>query len=207
MPYSFVLLPPWRNLAPVHAPTNPIWPLFLFCMRFSLTFFFFFLIKCWKQSWHVALFSGQVEAGGETVGFCLSWRPSVGGRVTPCGVSEDLRWSRAAMSNPSMRLGGSTFKTCSEATPFSPSPLPLTGPSCPCLLSGPHFCPGFPQPLLTMGGTGTLSINMVALVPTLFKMVQSFMANKHLHVCQLFTVPSALQSIVPLCGAKALNRV
>ena len=148
----------------------------------------------------MALFSGQVEAGGKTVGLCLSWMPSVGGRVTPCGVYEDLRWSRTAMSNPSTRPGGYTFKTRSEATPFSPSPLPLCGPSCPCLVPGcqsPHFCPGYLRPLLTMGGTGTLLINIVALVPTLFKMVHSFMATKHLHVCQLFTVPSALQSLCP----------
>ena len=114
------------------------------------------------------MFSGQVEAGGETVRLCLSWMPSTGGKVTPCGVSEDLRWSRAAMSNPSMRPGGSTIKTCSEATPFSPPPLLLSGPSCPCLLPGcqsPHFSPGCPQPLLTMGGTGTLLINMVAHSP------------------------------------------
>ena len=72
----------------------------------------------------MALFSGQVEAGGETVRLCLSWMPSTGGKVTPCGVSEDLRWSRVAMSNLSMRPRGSTIKTCSEATPFSPPPLP-----------------------------------------------------------------------------------
>lgn len=161
----------------------------------------------------MALFSGQVEAGGETVRLCLSWMPSTGGKVTPCGVSEDLRWSRAAMSNQSTRPGGSTFKTCSEAAPFSPPPLPLSGPSCPCLLprcQSPHFCPGCPQPLLTMRGTGTLLINMVALVPTLFKMVQGFMATKHLYVCQLFPVPSALQSLCPcavLCCAESLNCV
>ena len=57
-----------------------------------------------------------------------------------------------------------------------------------------------------MGGTGTLLINMVALVPTLFKMVQSFMATKHLHVCQLYC-PECIAVIVSLCSAESLNRV
>lgn len=39
------------------------------------------------------------------------------------------------------------------------------------------FLPWLPSASSHHGGTRTLSINMVAPVPTLFKMVQSFMAN------------------------------
>lgn len=68
-------------------------------------------------------------------------------------VSEDLRWSRAAIVNPSMRhRAGSTFKDMFKSHPPSPHPC-LAGPSCPCLLPGPHL-PWLPSaPLLTMGGT------------------------------------------------------
>lgn len=106
--------------------------------------------------------SQNVEAGGEAVGLCMSCSPLMGGRVTRCRVSEDLRRSRAT-SNPSVSPGGSTFKTHAESAPFSPPPLPPTGPSRPCCLpgcQGPHFCPGRPQPLLSLGGTGTLPLNI-----------------------------------------------
>lgn len=67
VPYSFVLLPPWRNPALVHAPTNLICPLFLFCMRFSLTLSFFFLIKCWETELACGFVLG---AGGSRWGNC-----------------------------------------------------------------------------------------------------------------------------------------
>lgn len=113
---------------------------FLHEVFFDLSFFFF-LIKCWETE----LACGFVlRAGGETVGFCLSWRPSVGARVTPCGVSEDLRWSRAAMSNPSMRLGGSTFKTF-RSHPLLPIPTAPDWSKLPLSLAWTPFLPWLPS--------------------------------------------------------------